>query len=212
MATTIRKCVSLAPSEPGPNGSPGNEQDLRNCIDVVRDSGSRWIKLWARWDRVQQQQIPWYQLGDPSVNTLGYKYVAALDAQIDLARSQNPAIGVLLQSYCFPQWLNGTSHLTTRAQDIEFYPQDRMSKATYQAGDPGDSRRPLIFRVPPMEQLGVEGAWGVGCVSSTSDTSTMAPALYSTFATSPICNGGLSRPRVRRAIASLQIAPPSTAL
>lgn len=160
MATTIRKCVSLAPSEPGPNGSPGNEQDLRNCIDVVRDSGSRWIKLWARWDRVQQQQIPWYQLGDPSVNTLGYKYVAALDAQIDLARSQNPAIGVLLQSYCFPQWLNGTSHLTTRAQDIEFYPQDRMSKATYQAGDPGDSRRPLIFRVPPMEQLGVEGAWG----------------------------------------------------
>lgn len=127
----------------------------------IRDLGTRWVKIWA----------PWYLL-EPSPGVYDWNLVAALDAQVNLARGQNPAIGVVLQSYGFPVWLHdGTALPTPRpnpgetadqfaARDFNFEPQDRMARSVFDAGNRNAFRKPLVFRTPLYDQLGVEGPWG----------------------------------------------------
>ena len=168
MAAQLRKCISLAPSEPELDGSArlGEEQDYRNCLDLVRDSGSTWLKLWARWSRIQPlapSQVPWEALPDPAVNP-GARYVQALDAQIALARAQDPPLGVILQSYEFPRWANDTPDsmgvVERSLEDFELHPGDRMTREDYEGRKLFRFYKPLSFRVPRPEELGVDGAWG----------------------------------------------------
>jgi hypothetical protein len=160
-AEQLRKCISL-----GPVATPdGDDQDYRahDNAGFVASTGTRWIKLWARWDQIQPLSpalLPWSRLDDPSANP-GHAYLAALDAQVALARAQDPPVSVILQSWLFPQWSNGTAGLVDgSAEDLAFEPHDRVSREAFEAGDPELSRKRLFFRVPAVEQLGVDGHWG----------------------------------------------------
>jgi len=156
----LRKCLSMGPV----NSPEGDDQDLRahENLSDVRASGSHWVKLWLRWDQVQPRpptEIEWAQVAEPS--NPGYPFLRSFDAQIALARSQDPPLGVVLTLYRFPQWSNGTASLVEGTPtERAFEPHDRLTRAQHGAGDPENRRRPLAFRVPPMAHLQVDGYWG----------------------------------------------------
>lgn len=160
-ADGLRKCISLGPL----NAPEGDDQDYRahGNADFVAATGTRWIKLWVRWDQVQPLSpalVPWERLGDPLANP-GFGYLAGLDAQIALARAQDPPVSVVLTSWLFPQWSNGTAHLVEgSAEDLAFEPHDRLGRDAFEAGDPDRRRKRLFFRVPELAQLGLDGYWG----------------------------------------------------
>ncbi len=149
----LRKCVSMGPV----NAPEGDDQDLRaqGNLDLLTSTGSRWVKLWVRWDQVQPlpaSSVPFDRLGDPIANP-GYPFLAALDAQIELARAQSPQIGVALTPWLFPKWANGTSHLVDGIPgDRTFFPEDRAAA--------GGVPKKLFYRVPAVAELGPEGLWG----------------------------------------------------
>ncbi len=170
MSSTLRKCVSFAsPPTPNPPRLPqpeGYPQDYRAYGNdaFVAETGTRWIKLWARWDLIQPlppEQVPWEALGQAS--NPGFSYVQSLDAQIAHARAQDPSVGVILQSYCFPRWSNGTADVLSgrfSVEDFEFEQAQRMSAAAIAARDFDAFRKLLVFRLPPFEQMGRDGWWG----------------------------------------------------
>ena len=149
----LRKCMSMGPV----NAAEGDDQDLRahGNLDLLTSTGSRWVKLWVRWDQVQPlpaASVPFERVGDPIANP-GYPFLAALDAQIELARAQSPPIGVVLTPWLFPKWANDTSHLVDGIPgDRTFFPEDRLSA--------GGTAKKLFYRVPPAAELEPDGLWG----------------------------------------------------
>ena len=150
----------------GPVNVPdGDDQDYRahDNAGFVASTGTGWIKLWVRWDQVQPLSpalCPWDRLADPGANP-GFAYLAALDAQIALARSQSPPVGVVLTSWLFPRWSNGTADLVEgSADDLAFHPHDRLDRDSFAAGDPAGRGKRLFYRVPEIAQLGADGHWG----------------------------------------------------
>ena len=170
MSSSLRKCVSFGPPPtPGPPRLPqpyGYPQDYRahGNDGFIAETGTRWIKLWARWDLLQPlppEELPWERLGDES--NPGFAYLESLDAQIAHARTQDPPVGVILQSYCFPRWSNGTTDVLAgrfSVEDFEFEPAQRMSPEAIAARDFDAHRKLLVFRLPAFEQMGREGWWG----------------------------------------------------
>ncbi|MDQ3433145.1 MAG: hypothetical protein M3481_00420 [Actinomycetota bacterium] len=170
MSSGLRKCVSFGPP-PTPNPPrlqqpEGYVQDYRfhGNDGFVQETGTRWIKLWARWDLMQPlppDQVPWEQLGEAS--NPGLAYIASLDAQIAHARAQDPPVSVILQSYCFPRWANGTAEVVSgrfSVEDFEFETAQRVSAEAIAAHDFDAPRKLLVFRLPPFEQMGPDGWWG----------------------------------------------------
>lgn len=165
----LRKCLSFAPpAAPSPPlaAPPVFTQDFSAYGNdaFVRETGTRWIKVWARWDVMQPvppDTVPTERLGDAS--NPGFAYVESLDRQIAHARAQDPAVGVILQSYCFPHWSNGTDHILAgdfSVEDFTFEPALRMSPEALAQGDFEAPRKALYFRLPPFEQMGPDGWWG----------------------------------------------------
>jgi hypothetical protein len=106
-------------------------------------------------------QVPWEQLGEAS--NPGLAYIASLDAQIAHARAQDPPVGVILQSYHFPRWANGTAEVVSgrfSVEDFEFETAQRVSAEAIAAHDFDAPRKLLVFRLPPFEQMGPDGWWG----------------------------------------------------
>jgi len=170
MSSTLRKCVSFSPppsvSPPRLPQAQGFSQDYRAHGNdaFVQETATRWIKLWVRWDLVQPlppEEVPWERLGDAS--NPGSAYIQSLDAQIAHARAQYPPVGVILQSYCFPRWANGTNEVLPgrfSVEDFEFEPAQRISARAIAARDFDASRKSLCFRLPPFDQMGPDGWWG----------------------------------------------------
>ena len=160
-AVPLRKCVSMGPL----NIAEGDDQDLRahGNLDLLTSTGTRWVKLWVRWDQVQPlpaSSVPFDRLGDPVANP-GYPFLAALDAQIELARAQSPPIGVVLTPWLFPKWANGTSDLVDAIPgDRAFFPEDRLAAGDHAQGDPEGAAKKLFYRVPPAAELEPDGLWG----------------------------------------------------
>jgi len=170
VSSTLRKCVSFgpppsiaAPQLPQPTGY-ANDYLAHDNPAHVRETGTRWIKLWARWDQIQPlppERVPTERLDDPA--NPGLPYVQALDAQIAHARSQDPPLGVMVQSYHFPRWANGTGDVVSgrfSRSDFDFHPELRMSPEARAARDYDAPRKLLAFRLPPLERMGVDGIWG----------------------------------------------------
>lgn len=170
MSSTLRKCVSFAPP---PTARPpllpvaqGYAADylFHGNDRFISETGTRWIKLWARWDLIQParpDRVPWERLGDPA--NPGFSYVESLDAQIAHARAQMPPVGVVLQPYAFPRWANGTGDVVAgqfSAEDFGFESAQRMSAEAVATGDLDAPRKPLYFGLPPFSQMGVDGWWG----------------------------------------------------
>jgi len=156
-----RKCVSM-----GPLDTPDDDdQDLRTegNVDLLASTGTPWVKVWARWDQIQPlppSEVAVDRLDDPAANP-GQPFLAALDAQVRVARALKPAVGVIVCLWRFPGWSNGTSHLRDRQEgDLDLQPQDRLTRAASEARDPGASIKPLAYRVPLLGELEPDGAWG----------------------------------------------------
>jgi len=170
MSSALRKCVSFTspPTQNPPRlAQPqGYVQDYRahGNDGFIQETGTRWIKLWARWDLIQPlppEQVPWERLADAS--NPGSAYIESLDAQIAHARAQDPPVGVILQSYGFPHWSNGTTEVLSgrfSIEDFDFEPAQRMPPEAIATRDFDAPRKLLTFRLPPFDQMGRDGWWG----------------------------------------------------
>jgi hypothetical protein len=146
-----RRCLSMGPAGVALPGSP---QDLRTAgsLDAALDTGSTWVKLWAPWPSIQPLPpafLPWDSLAGP-VNP-GAASLAALDAQVGAARAAG--LGVIVCSYQFPAWTNGTAGLAPGSrEEIAFAAPDRMSRSHHLAWlrglRPDPPRKALAFQVP----------------------------------------------------------------
>src|SRR4051812_22943227 len=98
----LRRCVSL-----GANGviNPGSSQDYRTNRAFLIETGTKWVRLWADWPSLQPEASLAPDQGS------GAWRVAELDKQI--AQANADGIQVILCSYRFPTWSNGTAGLTS---------------------------------------------------------------------------------------------------
>lgn len=98
MSSYLRKIAVL-----GPGGviSPGSQQDYRYYSNAARfaDTNTPWVRLWA--------DGPSLWPADGVADTARW---AALDQQIAQARTDG--LSIILTSYRWPRWLNGTAGLT----------------------------------------------------------------------------------------------------
>jgi hypothetical protein len=135
------RCVTL-----GAAGviSPGSTQDYSACRPFVLDSGTRWVRMWADWPSLQPEASVAPQFGR------GAWRLRSLDRQI--ARAGADGVRVILTSYRFPGWANGTAGLIPPV-DAVYELHDRVPAFGY-TGAP----KPLGFRLPP--DLGPGSAWG----------------------------------------------------
>lgn len=137
MAAGLRRCVVL-----GPAGiiDPGGPQDYRvgNNAVWLRDSGTRWVRLWADWPSLM-----------PVADQLDPAHIAACDAQIAQARADG--MRIILTLYRFPTWANGTDGLTPE-QLAATMPDRRAS------GQPDTRAKSPLFRYP--EDLSPTSAFG----------------------------------------------------
>jgi hypothetical protein len=136
----VRRCVSL-----GANGviNPGSTQDYRSCRAFLRETGTRWVRIWADWPSLQPEAS-----GAPDAGSGAWR-VRELDAQLALARSDG--VRVILTAYRFPTWANGTAELTGPA-DASHGSEDRVPRL----GDLS-SRKDLRFKLPT--DVGPGSAW-----------------------------------------------------
>jgi len=153
VAADLRKCVTMGPINHG-----GDVEDLRanGNLGKVLDLGCRWVKIWIRWDKAQlfpPHQVPLSQL-DTSANHApgygsggGYLYIQAIDDQV--ARARAAGLNVILQSWLFPRWSNGTE-----GKPADWARPDRGSAST-----PVANLKAMEHRVP-IGQLGTGGYWG----------------------------------------------------
>jgi hypothetical protein len=134
------RCVTL-----GASGviSPGAPQDYRNCRRFVLQTGTRWVRLWADWPSLQPESFLPPNFGS------GAWRLDALDRQI--AQANADGVRVILTSYRFPSWANGTRELIPPA-DAVYELQDRVPAFGY-SGAPKD----LLFRLPT--DIGPGSAW-----------------------------------------------------
>ncbi len=137
---SLRRCVSL-----GANGviNPGSTQDYRSCRAFLLETGTTWVRLWADWPSLQPES----HLA-PDRGTGAWRLLE-LDKQI--AQANADGISVILCSYRFPTWANGTASLTA-AQDAAYQLEDRIAEG----GDPA-SRKGLGFKLPA--DFGTNSAW-----------------------------------------------------
>jgi hypothetical protein len=153
VAASLRKCVVMGPINHG-----GDIEDLRfnGNLDKVRASGTRWVKLWIRWDKAQlfpPDRVPMSSL-DTAANDApgygtggGYRYIRAIDEQIALARTAG--LKVILVTWLFPRWSNGTE-----GRPADWSRPDRGSAST-----PVANLKAMEQRVP-VGQLGTAGYYG----------------------------------------------------
>ena len=149
----LRKALSMTSISHG--GDPDDLTAAGN-LDLVKQTGARWVRLWMRWDKAQPLPpafVPWSGLDSP-VNDLpqcgtgcGFRYIASLDAQIAAARAAG--LNVVLVSWLFPRWANGT---TDKAPD--WASEDRGPPDT-----PPERLKSMETRIP-VGQLGPDGHYG----------------------------------------------------
>ena len=149
----LRKAISMTSISHG--GDPDDLTAYGN-LGLVQQTGARWIRLWIRWDKAQPLPppwVPWSRLASPA-NDLpacgtgcGFRYIASLDAQIAAARAAG--LSVILVSWHFPRWANGT---VDKADD--WAAEDRGP-----AGTPVERLKAMEMRIP-AGQLGTEGYYG----------------------------------------------------
>jgi hypothetical protein len=108
-------------------------------VDKITASGTRWVRLWARWDKLE--------VANGVYDTAA---VANLDQQI--LRLRQLGIGVVLVSYYFPRWVNGTQNLTP--EQANNYKRDYR---TYRDGS--GALKQLEWEIP-LTQLGVNSVYG----------------------------------------------------
>jgi hypothetical protein len=162
MTLALRRCLAF-----GPNGvhTPGSDADYRYASNeaITLDTGFTWVRFWALWPSLQPlppERVPWSRLGTAA--NPGYPRIQALDGQIARARASGRK--VIITSYQFPTWANGTSRLPTNSvAEIELQPHDRMTRAAWQAWlDSGRTdfavkRKSVLFRIPA--DLGARSSW-----------------------------------------------------
>lgn len=134
------RCVTL-----GASGviSPGGLQDYRSSRGFLHATGTRWVRLWADWPSLQPESFLPPNFGS------GAWRLDALDRQI--AQANADGVRVILASYRFPPWANGTAGLIPPADAVYELP-DRVPAFGY-TGAPKD----LLFRLP--SDVGLGSAW-----------------------------------------------------
>ncbi|MEA2361609.1 MAG: Beta-galactosidase [Thermoleophilaceae bacterium] len=134
MAAGLRKCIDMGPFEYG-----NDFEDVRYGANLakIQQSGTRWVRLWVRWD-----------LAEPTQGNLNGTYLTALDDQISQLRASG--ISVMLVSWLFPQWTNGTQNLPEN---------DPNYNRAHRVRPDGSGLKSLKMQVP-TGQLGINGAWG----------------------------------------------------
>ena len=149
----LSKCVAMDSLNHG-----GDVEDLRvnGNLDKLRALGTRWVRLWIRWDKAQLYPpglVPMTDL-DGRANDApgcgpgcGYRYIESIDEQIALARAAG--LNVILTSWVFPRWANGTAGVPP-----DWARQDRGGPDT-----PLERLKPVEWRVP-IGQLGPDGYYG----------------------------------------------------
>ena len=125
------RCVTL-----GASGviAPGGPQDYRSCRRFLLATGTPWVRLWADWPSLQPESFLPPEFGS------GAWRLEALDRQI--AQAEGDGVRVILTSYRFPPWANGTAGLIPPAGALYGLP-DRVPPFGY-PGTPKD----LLFRLP----------------------------------------------------------------
>jgi len=127
----IARGIALGP------GGIGDEQRYASNRRFVAETGCTWVRLWAEWPKLQ---------ADPR----RAPNFSELDAEIAAARADG--LKVMLTSWRYPRWANGTAALTPE-RDAAFELADRVKPG----GDPA-RRKDLTFRVPG--ELGEDSAYG----------------------------------------------------
>lgn len=149
----LRKALSMGSINHG-----GDYEDLtaHGNVEMVRQTGARWVRIWVRWDKAQlfpPSQVPWSELDSPANDSpecgtgCGFRYIQAIDAQIAAARAEG--LNVVLVSWHFPRWSNGTEGLPA-----DWGRDDRGTAAT-----PVEQLKPMEMRIP-VGQLGPHGYYG----------------------------------------------------
>lgn len=149
----LRKSLSMGSINHG-----GDYEDLTSHgnLDMVRQTGARWVRIWVRWDKAQlypPSQLPWSRLDSTSNDHpvcgtgCGFRYIRAVDAQIAAARAAG--LNVVLVTWHFPRWSNGTEGLPA-----DWAREDRGTATT-----PVERLKPMEFRIP-VGQLGRTGYYG----------------------------------------------------
>lgn len=132
MGSSIRKLVVLGPS--GAEDIP-SIQDFRSCAGFFASPAANpdgtntpWVRMWAPWHLLQQRgDLPPGSDQDP-----GWPLLQNLDAQIAAAKAQG--LHVILTSYTYPRWSNGTASLEVDKQpEVEYQYADRVSQAAWDA-------------------------------------------------------------------------------
>lgn len=121
---------------------PGSSQDYFNCRGFLLETGTRWVRLWADWPSLQPEPDLAPDQGS------GASRLWALDRQI--AQATADGVDVILTSYRFPAWANGTAGLSAAAAAV-YQLEDRVGASG--RGVPKDLR----FRLPA--DLGPGSAW-----------------------------------------------------
>ena len=121
MADALARGAALGP------GGVGDEQRYGSNRRFLAETGCTWVRLWAEWPKLQPRPDRAPDFG-------------ALDAEIAAARADG--MKVMLTSWRFPRWANGTAGLTPE-QDEAFELADRLDRG----GDPA-RRKDLTFRAP----------------------------------------------------------------
>lgn len=137
MATNLRRLAVL-----GPAGTiyPGSTQDYRAASNraFVKDTKTKWVRLWADWPTLM-----------PTPGQLDAARITALDAQI--AQAKADGLSVILTTYRFPTWANGTDKLTAD-QLATTMPDRRYSTES------DTKAKSLLFRYP--DDVSAQSAWG----------------------------------------------------
>jgi hypothetical protein len=152
-AAGLRKCVAMDSLNNG-----GDVEDLRvnGNLDKLLALGTRWVRIWIRWDKAQLYPpafVPITELDGPLNDAgicgpgCGFRYIQAIDAQIDLARAVG--LNVILTTWFFPRWANETAD-----KPADWAREDRGSPTA-----PLDRLKPLEWRIP-IGQLGTTGHYG----------------------------------------------------
>ncbi len=141
MAAGLRKCVDL-----GPPSHPGDGEDVFyrddagvQNVDKIIASGTRWVRMWVRWDKLE-------------VASGVYDNAAVSNLDQQIARMRQLGIGVVLVSWMFPRWVNGTQNLTEA--EAQAYMRD------YRTYQDGSGFLKLLEWQIPATQLGVNAAYG----------------------------------------------------
>src|SRR5215210_1582554 len=167
MSSALRRCLVLDPNGTIYPGSDGDYRAFQNEA-LTLDMGFPWVKFWAVWPVIQPlppSQVSYDRLGTSSNPGLGH--LQALDAQVARARASSRPRNVIICAWQFPTWANATAHLRwNTVQEVEFYPQDRMTKTEWSKWlasgktDFSVKRKELIYRAPDDVSIGsAYGQW-----------------------------------------------------